>query len=480
MRYLNDYLIRGLSALVLLGGLGTWLQAGLEIDVDDDKDTPRINVPQPAGGAITAKRPAKLLTKGPLDELLRFKNEDTLHGNLVSIDEKSGLTWIRPDLNGPIITKLTHIRGVKLFRQPAAQPSGARVQLSNDDVIYGALVSMDKEELVLDTWFAGQLKIPVVMLKTIQPATTGGALLFSGPGKLSDWGYKNGSWQLKGGKLVCQSGQLGRQLKLPDRIHIKLDASWTGTYPSFSIISHCKEIRRYYRESYNLQFSSNSIYLYRGNGNENFGQLNYSQLRRMKNVRIDLFVDKKDKKVALMLNGALVKQWAGLHYAPPGGGFMLVSHGSYGPTTFANLRIMRWDGRVPSSTATAKATKEDLIHFSNGDKMSGKITGIKNGKVHFQTAFAPIPVPIKNVAQIIFSDEEAERARRNAGDVRLYFHNGDRLTMKLIELKQGKIAGKSENFGEKTFDLNTFIGMKFNIYDEAETDSKFEDLLFSD
>ncbi len=469
------------SILILM--LGTQLTfAGLEVDGGGDKkeNGPKIDVPDPAGGAA---RPTNLQKKGPLSEVLRFKDGDTLHGNLVSINDK-GLTWTRPDINAPIITKLTHLRGVKLFRQPAAEPTGSRVQLTNDDVLFGKLVGMNAEELTIQTWFAGKLVIPKVMVRSITPGSKGGgALLFSGPGKLSDWGYKRGSWKLKSGKFECYSGQIGRDLKLPNKVHIRMDVSWTGSYPSFSIISHTNDIKRYHNDCYNLQFSSYYVYLYRGSGNQNFGNLNYRQLRQMKKVKIDLYVDKDDKKVALMLNGNLVKQWAGLNYAPSGNGFMLISHGGYGPTTFSNIRIMRWDGKVPSSGGTTKVEKQDLVYFTNGDKMTGQVKEINYGKVVLKPGFADaIPVPITNVAQITFGDEEAERARRNAGDCQLYFHNGDRLTLKLLDLKDGKINGKSENFGTKDFELSAFIGVRFNVYDEDAEDSneKFEELLLQD
>ncbi len=472
----------GLAAGLLAAGT---LYADLTVKGGDDKTKagPKINVP----GALNngAVRPANMLKKGPLSEVLRFKDGDTLHGSLLSINKETGLTWTRPDINAPIVTKLTNIRGAKLFRQPAAEPKGARVELTNDDVLYGNLVALTEEDLTLQTWFAGKLVIPKVMVRSISPGSKGGGtLLFSGPGKLSEWGYKSGSWKLKSGKLECYNGQIGRNLKLPDKVHIRMDVSWTGSYPSFSIISHTKDIKRYHNDCYNIQFSSNYVYLYRGSGNQNFGNVSYKQLRTMKKAKLDIYVDKANKNVALMINGNLVKQWTGLNYAPSGDGFMLISHGGYGPTTFSGIRITRWDGKVPTAQANSSAvTKKDLVYFTNGDKMTGKVLGIKDGKVRLKPGFAdPIPVPIKNVGQIMFGDDESERARRNGGDVQLYFHNGDRLTMKLLGLKTGKVSGKSENFGTKDFDLSAFVGLRFNIYDENASDSneKFEELLFQD
>ena len=472
----------GLAALVLATGLAA--RAGLEVNAPDNNPPgPKIDVPNPTTGG--GGKPGDA-SRGPLDEVLRFKNGDALHGNLVRIQAETGLTWRRPDVTAPIVTALTNLRGVKLFRQAtAAEPSGARLELTNDDVLYGTLVKMTKDDLEFETWYAGKLIIPTVMVRSLCPGSKEGSLLLhSGLGALTDWSHRNGEWTVNGTRFECASGQLGRDLKLPDQVHVSLDVGWGGPYPSFSVVTHPGNVQRYYEDGYNVQFNSQYIYLYRGT-NQEFGQITYNQLRGMHKAHLDIYVDKPGKRVGLLINGALVKEWSGLNFVANGTGLVLISHGGYGPTSFSNLRVMRWDGKLPNEPAAAGgATTEDLVHFTNGDKMSGQVLEIANGKVLLKPGFADaIPVPAENVTQISFGEGKAERARRNAADAQLYFANGEHVTVELLELKDGKITGKSENFGAvRQLDLRAFAGMRFNIYDEepAGTDGSFQDFLLND
>lgn len=461
-------------------------RGGLEIKAPDTAGTgPKIEVPAPVGGAGAKSGDAG---RGGLDEILRFRNGDTLHGNLVQLDKTTGLTWTRPDLAAPIVTALTNLRGVRLYRQPnTTEPSGARLELTNDDVLYGTLVRLSKDDVEFETWYAGKLVVPTVMVRALAPGNKEGSqLVHSGLGALADWPQRNGEWTAQGTRFESTSGQLGRDLKLPDQVQVSLDVGWTGPYPSFSVVTHLGNLQRYYEDGYNVQFNNQYIYLYRGT-NQEFGQINYTQLRNLHKARLDIFVDKPGKRVALLINGARVKEWTGLTFAGSGTGLLLITHGGYGPTNFSNLRVVRWDGKLPSDTTPAgagAAATEDLVHFVNGDKMSGQVLEINAGKVLLKPGFADaIPVPIENVTRIVFGEGKAERARRNAGDVQLFFANGERLTAELLELKAGKVAAKSENFGgTKQLELRAFIGVRFNVYDEAEAnaDVAFQDFLLND
>ncbi len=470
-------LMRGVLTLVLLGPLA--VVAGLPIEGGNNK-TKSIDVPDPTvGGTGNANQNRE---KGPYDDVLRFKDSDTLHGNLVSIAENGLLTWVRPDVQSPIKIKLDNIRGIRLSRAGAKSPTGTRVALTNDDVLYGQLVSLNSEDLVLDTWFGGQLTIPRVMVRTIKPGNESSEVVLNGLGKLSDWTFKGGKWRFSSSKASCSNGQLGRNLKLGERIHVELTVEWNGNYPDFNIVTYTNDLRPYPQDCYNLQVNGSYIYLYQGSHNENLGNFPYHKLRNMRKVKVDLFIDKNEKSVALMFDGELVKQWAGLNYVPSGSGFMLASQGNYGRTTFSRLRVTTWDGKLKTGVSANSSATQDIVHFANGDKMSGTVKTIETGQIQLQTAYQPLKVPVSNVTSIAFREDEAERARRNLGDVNLYFPNGDFITMKLLKLENGKIKGKSENFGVKEFDLSTFIGVRFNIYDEVDEDevTDFDDLIFGD
>ncbi len=462
---------------LLLGSINTFAALPVEGAEGTKKG---IAVPKPGTGsgldAVTAQ-------KGPLSDVLRFKDGDTLHGNVVII-EKGKLTWSRPDINAPIIMELKNLRGVKLFRDGASNKAGSKVELTNSDTYYGEIVSMNEDDFVLDTWYAGRLTIPKCMVRNVRPGSKAGPIILSGFGKLADWPSKDGEPKLSGGQLRLNSGRVGRDLKLPDAVHVQVNVSWNGSYPGFNIVTHTSNTDNFYNDCYNLQINGNYVYLYGGQGNRNFGNHQYRELRKMNKAKIDFFIDKKKQVAVVMINNKLVKKWENLNYSPGGTGFILSSQGSYGATTFSGLKVTKWDGKLPTAgnANAGKGDKEDMVRFTNGDKMSGKILTIAQGKVTLKTEFATMPVPMKNVISMTFSDDDSERARRNKADVNLYFPSGETVTGSLLKMKKGRVTIKSENFETKEFDLRAFIGVKFNVYDDLSDEEKtrFDELIFGE
>ena len=84
-------------------------------------------------------------------------------------------------------------------------------------------------------------------------------------------------------------------------------------------------------------------------------------------------------------------------------------------------------------------------------------------------------VPLKNISYFTLAENKQERPRRTSEDVRLYFHTGEFITVKMDSLNDFKLKGKSENFGDCELNMNAFIGIEFNLYEEKKGD--FIDLL---
>ena len=55
--------------------------------------------------------------KGPLDDVLRFDNGDSLHGTLQAI-KGDLVTWKRPDVKNQIVTNVKNLQGIKLDGGP--------------------------------------------------------------------------------------------------------------------------------------------------------------------------------------------------------------------------------------------------------------------------------------------------------------------------------------------------------------------------
>ena len=84
-------------------------------------------------------------------------------------------------------------------------------------------------------------------------------------------------------------------------------------------------------------------------------------------------------------------------------------------------------------------------------------------------------VPLERIATIDFTAQKAEKARRQANDVRAFFLDGSRFTLALDKLDETALTGSSENCGKVRSALDAFRRVQFHIYEQpAETDGKNE------
>ena len=473
------------------------LMAAAEITIDSGPQKsatgPRIDVPKPAGSATTpARGPAK---RSPLGDLLQFKDGDSLHGNLVSVDAAEGMVWSRPDVEDPIkIKDLARLNGVRLqaLAKPQSNAGAARIYLTNGDMLYGNIVGLTAETAILQSWYAGQVTIQKPMIESIQPGAKSGGVVFTGPGKLADW-TRNGNWQIKRGAL-SGSGTIGRDLKLPDKSRLEFDMAWQGRYLNFSMTLYTKDLKQNQGDGYMMNFSNNTVRLYRRIRNQGQHDLGYANnvnaLTKRQRLHVDIRTDKEEKSIVLMINGKRVHQWIDSQdFAGRGTGMLIYAHDRSSTIAFSKMRVSPWDGKF-ESTDKSQDTDEDAIQLVNGDKVSGSLLSIRDGRIAFKTDYGNLDLPVQRAGLITLATKGQERARRNRDDVRAYFPDGAYVTVKLANIGDGRLAGSSENFGDLTFEVKAFIGVEFNIYDKKKkkkdeddgllipTGMDFQDLLF--
>lgn len=452
-------------------------------------------VDEPANGdqpaAIAVPAPANTGTSGsaavaPADtsSVLQFLNGDTVHGDLLTVDPKQGLTWKHADVAAPVVFTLANLKEIRLAAPAAAgepvagagkAPSLTSVTLTNDDQFSGKLVEITDQAVVLETAYAGTLKLERAMVKLVQPGTAVAGYLFQGPTSLEGWVMQRGNagaWSYKNGSLVSsgRNGFIGRDVALPDQVNVEFDLAWKGQ-PGFSVNLYADRMDNPNSNGYMLNVNSDYFSLYRFNprsGSREIGEFNQSGFMAKGKAHFSLRVDKAKKSIALLINGVLAKQFTDTDTAPPEGKCVLFGC-SQGMLRVSGIQVSKWDGKIETvGAAPAEAGTEDGLFFANGDKVKGKLKFVKEGKLNFVTAYATMDVPVDRVATVEFAPDGLERARRNAGDVQLVFPAGARVTLNLEKLGAGTVTGKSENFGPGVFKLNAFARLRFNLYDERQ------------
>lgn len=427
------------------------------------------------------------------DDLITFMNKDSLHGRLLSAaPDEYGVRWKHENVKNPIDFALLGISRIKLGKRQSLQRTafGATIHLTNNDVLTGNVVSLNEEALLLDTWYAGKMSIKRLMIKQIDPNSGGGGLLYEGPTSMEGWEaqeYNEGhgqqpSWKFKNSALYATySLPVGRSINnIPEMVSIRFRASWRG-YPSFYFAMFTDNLKQHYGSNcYMLQVSSSSLYLQRytrNNGSRNLGSVNHAKFSNNPPISavFTMLVDKKKKTFTLMVDDEMVKQWTdGDIFAGTGNGILFQPQ-SRGNLKISDVQVAEWDGEIPDKSGTGQTLPQDLLRFTNNDKVSGTLSAIADGNIQFKTTYATLTVPVKRVAQIQMSTEKAERARRNRNDVRAEFTEKGSITLQLSKFAEGRISGNSENFGAVQLPLEAFRSLEFNIYEEKqEEDDGFD------
>ena len=396
-------------------------------------------------------------------DLLVYRDGDRLRGRLLEIAD-AALSWDRNDLKAPIKTQLERLRALTLGGETKSLAQGSFVQLTNGDGLAGTIVGLSEQTLTLDTPYAGRLEIPRAMLARLSALKGEGTrrvdLL-----RLSAWTKHSGTWDDKNGKLTGQSGAVSRNLFNMDVASIRCLVTWTGSRPDFSLILFSLA-DNYGAEGYNLYFNGAQVLLQQGiNNNMGAAQFRAPATRKM---RVEVLVQKGQGRVVLKVDGRQVADWT-TGYQAQGAALTLCAN-SEGQTSFEDLEVFRGAPRAEEAPAAeVSEDKTDRLVFARSSQLAGRTLGIAEGKLQFKSDYGVLAVPLSELSLLTFAGADAQRARRNKGDVQLFFASGERLTLKLDGIRGGQVSGASENFGAHQFDLTYFRGMRFNIYEkEAE------------
>ena len=429
--------------------------------------------PQPRAEVELAEVPAA--QQSP--DTVEFSNGDKLHGTLMSIKPaEHGVRWRHASVAQPIEFNMQAIRKITLAAREAKPRAGnaASVRLSNEDLLTGDIVSLSDQNLILDTWYSGKIEVKRSMLRSISPGGGAGGIIYEGPTSLAGWEMPQaGAWSFKNGALYAQqSSHIGRNIdNLPDSVNFEFTMAWQSQ-PQFTFYFCSDEPKSTSCSAYSLRVSGSSVYLYRQSKRSGSSRLDRISVARFGQGRpgratINLSVDKAKKTIVLLVDGVKMKEFVdGAGFAGEGNAILFYAQ-STGGLKISKLRVTKWDGKVPTPAAAEIQTTEDMVMFSNEDKVSGRLTSIDAGQAEFATSYALLDVPLDRVVRITMSAEKMERARRNRGDMRALFKDSGAVTIELIDMEEGVVRGKSENFGDITLPLTAFRALEFNIYAET-------------
>ena len=443
-------------------------------ETGDKNKTNKINVQGPNNGSTKTNQKAKA-------DVLSFLNGDKISGKIKGIDSAKGLKWGSEEMSGDIHFRLKNLKEVNLGHIPKSGNTSnnlSSIYLTNGDRLVGTIVELGKDTLKLDTWYAGRLNIEKLMIKAIAPASVKSVELYQGPNSLKEWSISNNKqmWKYKNGAITCTGSysSIGKNINLPDKSRLDMNVSWRSRL-NLTLYFYTDRVTNTGGNSYRLQISGSYFYLYRqslNRGGQSLGQANDNSLYNKKKCKLSICTDKEKKTITLLIDGKVIKVWNDpANFQGNGKGLVIYPNTSY--LKFSDIKVSEWDGKIAGGKV--KATKKDTIKFVNNDVVTGELLGITNNEISFKTPFATLKVPVARAKTISLGEENQEKPRRNTGDVKAYFASGGFVTLKMGDIKEGKLNGSTENFGKATFNIKAFNKILLNIYDDRHNSEEEDD-----
>jgi len=459
-------------------------------------------------------------------DLLRFANNDTLHGTFLTFNEKGKLLWKSSEVAEPILFDSTKLHRIVINHSRAKQSISYKsaIHLTNGDIIPGTILSADQKSLEISTDHLGKVTIPLQNVRQIITTPFGGKLLYYGPLNQDGWEiipfkkivYPSAKDDEKGEKketanddepsekpvektswkYIANSWYSGPEKKsylvrknaLPDQCSLSFNVTWRGTLYA-DVILHADFAPPKYTgkgspnlsvgtagHAYRLTLSSHSASLtsvsFDKDGLPKLNRFNDSRpnlaLNNKSSSHIEIRLDKTNKVILIYADGDYKGKWdLGDDYDGKGSD-LAFSVPQYNKSQFriSEIAISQWNGMKDS--AQSMSTKQrDVILLTNGiDRFSGTFHNIQNGKISFQGTFNnTLSIPIDDVQEIYLATnkEEPDKEKKiSKDDVYFYIY------------PYGRISGTPSGLPEKEQHI---IQIKSQLLNNIQLDTRYINLI---
>lgn len=435
---------------------------------------------------------------------VRFANGDLLAGSALSISRDS-ISWQSSLLQEPATLKLSEILDLRLpskMNSKSLESSSheAIMELTNGDVVKGALVAINDKEIKLNTWYAGELVFPRLNVKSIDIKRVM-KVLYRGPDDIKDWKVTGNadSWKLDNDRFVTGEprGSIAKEFDLPEEYEVSFQIHWRGMLRGRLVFDSADVDTAAPNTGYEMNFQSSMVNLRRLSDRNWLGtQSNHAAFRRNESAKIDVRVSRKTGKILLFVDDEPAGMWSDpILKESKGKGIHFISDAQMGSSSrnspqgisISSIVVSEWDGYTDEKVENEMLMREQRMHgfhmgmrdgreqvkaplpegrmvLANGDTIEGEVIGVDADMIKIKTPFTEVSFPVHRLTNIPLKRSDLETAKLENGDVRASLADGSKLVFRLDDVKDGKLIGYSQNFGHAEFDQSAFKHIQFNLY----------------
>ncbi len=381
--------------------------------------------------------------------------------------------------------------------------SYSEITLSNGDMLYGTLKSLNDKQIKLETLWGGIITLERQYIKHI--GFSSGKLYHDDiTSNLKGWSVADnhimpvlteGSWLFRGGHNI----ELRKEMCQEPRMHVKFSVHRTATFRIMLSLWANKSNTHLINLSLT---NSNANLSKRINGKyQNLGATTRSETALIENndFTVDYFADREKGNYYLFIDGKMVGKWENTHaiegdldaiaedddeveQEQPEEGFdaghiLRINSYSAKDMRISNMNIFSWNGAFPVLTAEPDAKHhegmpKDKVLLNNGDVLRGTISLTQDGSIHVQSKNYDLFIPadrIRSLNQSTPTDKQPPPAID--ADTRLFLNDRSSLSLTLKLINDGKLEVHSPVTGNITVPLANIKQAVFNLKD-AELNKK--------
>ncbi|MFK7908999.1 MAG: hypothetical protein AB8F34_00195 [Akkermansiaceae bacterium] len=404
---------------------------------------------------------------------IELKNGDTLSGKISAFTPEtltlaSKVSYEPLQIDSNVIQSIVFDDNTK-----DVDVHGEKLTFSNGDTIPCKIISLDKENLKISTWFAGEFTVKRSQIRAIQFGVGEQQVIYNGKDELSDWTTREGSWsKLSDGTLSCRgSGVLARKFDLPTNLRIKYTLAWKGT-PNFAF-RFCGENKSATtkQNTYEYTFNNAGMQIRRYVGSSDSGAplvniplkpTNFSG----KNLKLDFHINRASGMVTLFVDGTKIGSWPDSFDQSTGNFIIFNNRSSKNTVTLKGIVISDMnDGALPRHRESIDKSKSDVFLDSTGDIYSGTILSLeKEGtkrvmKLKRDASSKPFKVPENKISSLSFSQAE-DLPDFEDGDFDAIFESSGQIQLSNPKFTDGFVEATHPILGKLNVDIKAISQLK--------------------
>lgn len=195
------------------------------------------------------------------------------------------------------------------------------------------------------------------------------------------------------------------------------------------------------------------------------GQAKVPALLYRKRARLEIRTNIDNSALFFFVNGELASKWHDANgFLPTGQGITFYSQRNGSRLRISNLTVSEWGGEIGDDDTSDDAVDQPLVKLSNGDRFNGDIHTIRENKLNVSTGKIKLNVPMERVRQVILEAPPEDPSKRSPEDVRAFFADQGRVTLKLHEWTPTGMKGTHPHVGEMTLRPSWVEKLGFNLH----------------